>query len=547
MMELKMSTIQAIRERIIYTIKMYGDYAPEGYKIAFSVLARQLAKDEVLSADAELKKIKVTEGNLHLFFKGDETISFQMFSEKGTHYLLLKPKKPVSAKVIEGKAKIVIDDVLSREKSVTYKMLYNELSRKIVFFEYYMRANDKSPKAFIQKLFPGNSGVFNEESKEEKKEKKNSSAEESSKKWIQKPLNAEGSSGSLPTNKELKPIIEKAISNTIMKKGEMRNGLHQILMDKLCTELVRNSEEFNVFRSREKGTNSEIIVKHFFKLLLFDQSEEGLWIGLFKEQTEKTEREAGGNEISSEEADERVKEDILRIVEQQGTVSNGCRQIVLGVLVNELAAHSEYYKIARKGFNGPARNYLLSRFGDMLAIEYIDGLDRVRLTKLPSSQNENRQSGDRKQNSDSERPLPEPAVVEKLEEKPAITKETSSDMAPFPIFSVIKQSPVDVHTEADFTSTITGRILKKGEKIKIVSVQEDKNKTEWCYVEYGQLSGFVRSDFLMIPFEELIKLMNRMKVSDEKNTPVEIKSNSPYTQAVMTDNDYEGLDEWLPF
>lgn len=556
MPDLNSSMIQTVRERIIYTTKKYGTNDEGGYKIGFPVLAECLDNDEVLLSDDELKKIKVTEGNFYSFFKGDETISFQMFSDEGTHYLLLKPKYPLTSEEVQEKAKKVIDDVLSRQGHLPIKTLYDELSRRIVFFEYYLRTNNISAKEYIQKLVPekGDSALKDEATKaiEEKAKKP---AEKPGTIWIHRLINRKGSKELLPSNDELKPIVAEAICRTIMGKGELWNGYHRMPIDKLCTELVRDSEEFNYFRAREKGSNSEIIARHFKKLLLFDSVEKELWVRLASEEAEK--KETGEKEDPAETIDQKVREDILEIVEQQGVVFQNYRQIVLGTLVNELAAGSASFLLARSRYKGPTRNYLLQKFGQMLVIEYIDGKDWVRIPLTAFEKKEQDKPAAEPQPLRDQKPVD---MAKKTRATDLLIRELTNlnndELVQLQMVLRLayetdepastealkkKTNPLAERNVSSGLAEIAGRV---GLNAKAVLAKNDVLQQITAYMSVEEIAGIIKEEIALRKGPVVVPTSSRK--DDSKHLP-ELGSNFPYVQEIMTDTDYEGLDEWLPF
>ena len=574
MAELAIEVKNLLLERIIMTIKRYGETVSDGYKIDFAVFAAQLPKDEILSSSQKLSMIQVTESNIFGFFKGREDMRVQLISEGKKHCLYLKPRGAVSSKEIKEEAKTVINQLLKEQKPLSYKKVYEELSGRIVFFEYQLRRKNEPVKEYIQQLFP-------------------SSVMKSEKQGI-------ASSGETVTESSDKTDDERLVSTIariIDTQGDKHNGVSRIPMGELCVKLTENRLVLLEIRKKGKGTIRDWLADCCGKSLEIRTIDGIEWVSLPQITSDgktdsETEKKSNEPELSAEEAVKRVRKEILSILEQQGTVSGGYRQMVLGMLCNVLANSSVAYQKARNSYHGSARSFLLDRFGDLLTIEYLDGKDWARVPLAAF--------GAKKEKAKVElpkgKPVPEVKPVPMVESSPAeapsvLTEESVSPAKEIKTTKTTKTvtkkkvavTELLIHELSDLSDEELEQLLLVVRLIHETSgndsVKTTKKKTEYAANKnetsstvaaiaakiginaqavlaknetMNKITSHLTSGEIIEIILEEIKL--RKGVSGElsgtgvdKKAIDEAKASSEYKPVIMTDTDYEGLDDWLPF
>ena len=367
-------------------------------------------------------------------------------------------------------------------------------------------------------------------------------------------------------------------------------------MGKLCVKLTENRLIMLDIRKKGKGTTRDCLINCFGKALEIRTIDGIEWVSLPQKIANgkagsDTEQKSNEPELPVEEAEKRVRKEILSILEQQGTLSGGYRQMVLGMLCNALADSSAAYQVARGTFKGPARSFLLDRFGDLLTIEYIDGKDWAR---VPLSA-----FGDKKEQQKVETPKEKPVS----EAKPALAAEPSplEEMAVPEVESV---SPAKAEKATKTTKTATKKKeaatellihelidLSDGELDQLllvvrlvhetsgdIAVKPSKKKTEFA-ADKNETSAVVaiagkvglNAQAVLAKNETMNKITAHLTTGEiieiiteeirmRKGVSVELpeteaarkagdesKAIPQYKPEIMTDADYEGLDDWLPF
>ena len=632
MAKLSKNDIAIIRERIIVTIKRNGELIESGHRMDYDKFRPALYKDEIIANDDKLRSADYSVKGIISYFEGQNDMeilfSIEPPNRKGgikRRWVQFVLKRVITSKEIIEAARNTIKDIktqhgvdINEPLHIPVKQLSAELSRRIPFFELYLDKNKMTLKEFVKSLDELNKESSHtdknqivesgkEETKEDasKKKKKESKSNDPTV-WVKKPINSDEKTESIIIDVAAEQKIEMTICNTIIKKGELRNGIRQIVMGKLCVELIQSSKEFNEVRDNYIGTTKDLILKRFGSLITVDNSEGVDWVSLSEsgkqkmpangyddqskagkssDPTTQSELKTNAGEsskivdenMSSEETDKIVREDILNVIREHGTDSKGNQMIVLGSLVNNLVANSTAYLAARDGFSGPARQYLLEHFGDLLTIEFIDGKDWVSIP-LPLIDGQEKEKESTKEKTEIKEspvipvePLTEAKSVTSVKISKAAAKRkdkaqellieelsTRNDEELQHIFLVMQL----VHGMAseEITKTArkkTGSATSKNESVGVGGAAERILLNARAVLARNDVmnqitASMTTGEILDIIYEEIRMRTGKPPVfapvgQSAITVEAESKNSNPYTQEVLTDVDYEGLDDWLPF
>ena len=384
-------------------------------------------------------------------------------------------------------------------------------------------------------------------------------------------------------SKEIIEAARKTIQDIKTRNGVNIDEEFHISKKELTAEFSRTIPFFELYLKSNKMS-----LKDFLKDLDLNGLKEDT-----SSKTDKTgetvEKKQGKEQKESvaegpKEALDIVRKEILSIFEQQGAASSGYRQMVLGALCNTLADNSEAYQTARSTYKGPARSFLLDCFGDLLTIEYIDGKDWVRISQSAFDKKKDRQKNEKTKEKlvsanetvpAAESLSPIESVKSVKESKTVKTskttvkkKETAKELL---IQGLVNLSDKELDQLLHIIGLVydaSGSTLIKTTKKK-TELAVDKNATS-SIVEVIEKVGLNAQAVLAkneimnkitttLTTGETIETINeeiikRKGEPDEQEEAASIErqkgaggATPQHKTEIMTETDYQGLDEWLPF